>query len=196
MLIKNPILILTGASGSGKTTIADYVVNKYGFAKAKTCTTRLPRAEENEHAYYFMTKNDFEQKINNGDMVEYAQIFGHYYGSQIAAFDEEIKMVVALNHSGSETLKTLYPDRVIRVMMRISREKMIERIMKRSKITHLDMMHRLDEFEILNNMSQSTIHNSFDYVVNANDSIASVTARFDQIVGLFNATSLPVSASV
>ena len=187
MLGKNPIIVLTGASGSGKTTVTNYLVEKYNFKRAKTCTTRAPRTEENEDSYYFMTTEEFEEKINEGQMVEYVQIFGNYYGSQVSTFEAEESLVVSLNHTGTQSLKNIYPDRVLRVLMKVSLDNMIERITKRSKIRHIELIHRLDEFEILNRMSQETICNNFDYIVNTNDSLSVVISRFDQIIGLIAA---------
>ena len=172
----------TGASGSGKTTLTEYIVNRYGFKRAKTCTTRLPRSEETLDAYNFMDKSEFEQR--KSEMVEYTELFGHYYGSQISSFEVGQKLIVTLNHTGSRALQDIHPNRAIPIMMRVSQTNMIKRITQRSQVSDSELASRLNEFEVLNSMSAHEIADTFKYVVDANQSLESVAQQFDEIMRL------------
>ena len=77
------IIIFCGPSGAGKTTIMRRFCEKYGdiYAKCISCTTRQKReGEEDKLDYYFLDKNEFEDKISKGEFVEYNTFDGEYYG--------------------------------------------------------------------------------------------------------------------
>ena len=75
------IITVSGISGSGKTTIVENTVENYAdiYHKVVTTTTRKPRNGEVDGVdYFFMEKNDFEQKIKNGDFLESELISGNF----------------------------------------------------------------------------------------------------------------------
>lgn len=83
---KFQILVLSGPSGSGKTTIVDRLVaeSPIPLIKAISATTRPQRkGEVNGVAYYFLTKDEFEQRRVQGDFLETAEVFGagYWYGT-------------------------------------------------------------------------------------------------------------------
>ena len=76
------MIVLAGASASGKTEVAKCLAKKYGITKIITTTTRDKRdGEVDKRDYFFVSKERFEEKIKNGDFVEYTIFNGHYYGS-------------------------------------------------------------------------------------------------------------------
>lgn len=82
-MLKLP-LVLVGPSGSGKTTLANYLLHKYpkDFTFSVSCTTRPIRNKESEgKSYYFLTKDDFQGKINRNEFVEWAEVHGNLYGT-------------------------------------------------------------------------------------------------------------------
>ena len=76
------IVILLGGTCSGKTEFA-LALKKYGFEKVITNTTRARRVDDNENSYHFLTRDEFMQKIENGEMLEYAEYNGNLYGTSI-----------------------------------------------------------------------------------------------------------------
>ena len=65
------MLILVGASASGKTEVANYLIEHYGLKKMVTYTTRKPRElEENGVAYHFVSLEEFEEILDNGEFIE------------------------------------------------------------------------------------------------------------------------------
>ena len=172
---KSLILILTGPSGSGKTTLSKYLVNKYNFVKPKTYTTRGPRSEENLDSYSFITKNEFITKINQGKMAEYVENCNNYYGSSVESFNLDKNIVISLDHRGAYSIRNMYPHRSIIVMLKISKEVMIDRINKRSVISDEQIKHRIKELE-------HGYNGTYDYIMEANANIEEVTRKIDEIL--------------
>lgn len=79
-----PILIITGPSGTGKTTLANMLVERLPFLqKVITTTTRSPRANEiNGKDYYFISQKQFEDNIAHEQMVEWARFSNSFYGTE------------------------------------------------------------------------------------------------------------------
>ncbi len=78
------IIIITAPSGAGKTSITHFLLNKYDqLAFSVSATTRPPRQEErNGEDYYFLTPEDFRQKIRNNEFAEWEMVYeGKYYGT-------------------------------------------------------------------------------------------------------------------
>lgn len=76
------MIVLAGASASGKTEVAKLLDKKYGVKKIITTTTRdMRHGEQNKVDYFFVTKEEFEEKIKRGDFVEYTLFNGNLYGS-------------------------------------------------------------------------------------------------------------------
>ena len=80
---KGILFILSGPSGSGKGTILSRVLEKHPEIKLSvSMTTRKIRPTETpDVSYYFVTKEEFESSIKNGELLEYATFDGEYYGT-------------------------------------------------------------------------------------------------------------------
>jgi len=79
----NPLLILISApSGGGKTTLVRQLLRaRRSMVRAVTCTTRLPRAgEKNGVDYYFLKADDFLRRVQAGNFLEHATVYGNSYG--------------------------------------------------------------------------------------------------------------------
>lgn len=96
---KGAILILSGPSGCGKSTLLKEVykdIDDYYFSISTT--TRAPRVgETNGVDYFFVTKEEFEKDIENGDFLEYAKVHDNYYGTSLKPINnalEDGKLVI------------------------------------------------------------------------------------------------------
>ena len=91
------MLVISGASASGKTEIANIIAKKHGFSRVITVTTREKRVGERDGVdYFFVTKDEFKKMIEEDKLVEYTIYNGNYYGSrkdQIA--DDHILVIEA-----------------------------------------------------------------------------------------------------
>lgn len=81
---KGKLIILSGPSGCGKGTMVAEILKHDAFALSVSATTRSPRPGEIDGVHYhFLTKKAFEQRIAAGEMLEYAQYCGNYYGTPL-----------------------------------------------------------------------------------------------------------------
>ena len=81
--MKSGVFIISAPSGSGKTTLVDRLLKEVpGFVFSVSYTTRPPRGQEqNGREYYFVTKLEFEAMIGRQGLLEWAVVFGNYYGT-------------------------------------------------------------------------------------------------------------------
>ena len=108
---KGAILIISGPSGCGKSTLLKEVykdIEDYYFSISTT--TRAPRiGEVNGVDYFFVTKEEFEKDINNGDFLEYAQVHDNYYGTSLKpinkALDESKLVIFDIDVQGHEIVR-------------------------------------------------------------------------------------------
>lgn len=105
------IIVLLGASGSGKSTIENELATHYGFEKIISYTTRPPRiGEEDGKDYYFTGNNDFTTMINTGVLAEYDEYSqGRLYGTLKSDYTEGNKVVI-LTPDGLRSLRQNCPN--------------------------------------------------------------------------------------
>ena len=109
---KGAILIISGPSGCGKSTLLKEVykdIDDYYFSISTT--TRAPReGEVNGVDYFFVTKEEFEKDINNGDFLEYAKVHDNYYGTSLKpinrALNESKLVIFDIDVQGHEIVRT------------------------------------------------------------------------------------------
>ena len=89
---KGLLIVVSGPSGTGKGTVCSELLSQaQDLAYSISATTRQPRAGEVEGKnYYFMDKADFEKKIAEGGFLEYANVYGNYYGTPLAKIEERL----------------------------------------------------------------------------------------------------------
>lgn len=87
------IFIVSAPAGTGKTTLVERLVNEFPCVKTSVSyTTRKPRPGEIEGVHYhFVTKEVFERKIADNDFLEYAMLYGNYYGTSRSWVSEKLK---------------------------------------------------------------------------------------------------------
>lgn len=76
------LIIISGPSGVGKTTVCDGLAGLPGLRRVVTCTTREPRdSEVNGRHYHFLSKGEFQEGISKNRFLEHAVVHGHLYGT-------------------------------------------------------------------------------------------------------------------
>ena len=117
------LFIVSGASGTGKTTLCKLLVAEHPKCKISVSfTTRKPRDyESNGVHYHFIDREVFEEKIKNEDFLEWAEVFGNYYGTckkQIDSFlNEGFTPVFDIDRQGAVSLKKAYGDDALLVFL-------------------------------------------------------------------------------
>jgi len=123
------LYIISAPSGSGKSTLVNElrsIVPNLDFSISYT--TRPPRgSEQNGREYYFVTRPEFERMIVEDKFLEYAEVFGHYYGTA-CRFLEEAKangrdLLLDIDVQGAEQVRRKVPDAVSIFVMPPNRER-------------------------------------------------------------------------
>jgi len=85
-LPKGLCFVLSAPAGTGKTTLVRMLSQEFPcVCESISCTTRPPRpGEVNGKDYHFLSKEEFEEKIRQGDFLEHAEVFGYHYGTSRA----------------------------------------------------------------------------------------------------------------
>lgn len=134
---KPTLFILTGPSGVGKATVSQGVfLRTTGIAKVVTYTTRHLRPGEDNHVtYHFISKEEFERKIRDGELFEWEKVYGdEYYGSPKDPFEHVPQGYDALLEIGVEGMKKYrdaFPDAVTVFLAPPSMDSILDRIAKR-----------------------------------------------------------------
>ena len=127
------IIVLLGASGSGKSTIENELATHHGFEKIISYTTRQPRTGEiNGKDYYFTENNTFAAMINTGVLAEYDEYSqGRLYGTLKTDYADGDKVVV-LTPNGLRQLKQNCPnDNILTVLVNASLGTRVKRYIDR-----------------------------------------------------------------
>ena len=122
-MLKSRIIIISSASGGGKTTLINRLLEKENSIKlAVTATSRLPReGEVNGIHYHFFSKDKFKNMIDNGEFAEHAHVHGNYYGVPMESLNGPLRenksvilnidvqgMKTILEKSGKENVVTIF----------------------------------------------------------------------------------------
>jgi guanylate kinase len=116
---KPMLVVLSSPSGGGKTVIAKILLKRHPeFRRSISFTTREKRKGEKEGIdYYFVNRKDFQKKIKKCQFVEWASVFGNYYGTpkkNIQKAEGKIEVLfLVLDVQGGLALKRKYPDSVL-----------------------------------------------------------------------------------
>ncbi len=110
------LIVFSAPSGTGKSTIAKMVLQReHNISFSVSATTRQKRPGEQEGVnYYFLTKEDFEEKIRQGGFIEHEFFFGNHYGTLLEKtreiIDRGTHLLLDLDVKGALNLKRLFPD--------------------------------------------------------------------------------------
>ena len=129
---KEQLFIYTGPDGSGRKTIAKMVATTFDMETVLSYTTRSPRHyEKNGEDYYFVTEEQFKRMELNDEFLESVEIDGFHYGIRendiIKAFESHNLVYLTLNPEGTEKLKKMYGERVMRFFIYADRDTVIRR---------------------------------------------------------------------
>lgn len=115
------ITVLLGMSGAGKSTVEEAIIERHGsrIERIISDTTREKRDYEIDGFHYnFLSKEEFEQEIEDGNYIEYAVFNGWYYGINSTNIDLENRDYICVtNPKGYYALKNIYRDKVIGIML-------------------------------------------------------------------------------
>lgn len=162
---KGLLFVVSGPSGAGKGTICKKLVEKIDIDLSVSMTTRQPRTGETEgHNYYFVSEEEFVRTINRGGFLEYAKVYGNYYGTPKEAVMEKLKadrdVVLEIDIQGALQIKETYPKGVFIFILPPSMMELRRRITGRGSETEDDINLRLGE-----TLKEVSYIHKYDYCV-------------------------------
>ncbi|MHC4288683.1 MAG: guanylate kinase [Planctomycetota bacterium] len=112
---KKKLVIISGPSGVGKSTICKQVVEKLDAFLSVSATTRVQSdTEQQGREYHFLPKAEFETKIQNDAFLEYAEVFGNYYGTPKEPVDQALAqgriVILEIDVQGALRVKKIRPE--------------------------------------------------------------------------------------
>jgi len=180
------LYIISAPSGSGKTTLVNEL-RQYvpSLEFSISFTTRSPRGSEQDgREYHFITRGEFEAMIERGEFLEYAQVFGNYYGTTKSvlqqARDRGNDVLLDIDVQGERQVKRKMPDSVSIFVLPPSRAELESRLRKRSQSENVHaeevIRRRLDT-------ARREIENypNYDYIL-INDRLEQSVDRLQAIV--------------
>ncbi len=137
------VFIISAPSGSGKTTLTNELLRQVpDLLFSISYTTRKPRGSEmHGREYFFISRQQFEEMIRRGEFLEYAEVFGHCYGTA-GRFLEEARaeakdLLLDIDVQGAAQVKRALPGSVSIFILPPSREVLEKRLRDRSQAEHV-----------------------------------------------------------
>ena len=166
------IFVISAPSGTGKTSLIQKVLDEKLASKTKlgvSCTTREKRKNEEEGvAYFFLDKDEFIRKIDEGNFLEYAKVFGNLYGTPkdwvVSTISQGFDVILELDVQGAIQVKNAYPDAKTIFIIPPSYEDLNNRLVNRSQDNEKTIQKRLSEAK-----QEILAGKDFDYLLTNDD---------------------------
>ncbi len=178
---KGILVVLSGPSGTGKGTICKSFLDKNKDVKLSvSCTTRTPRDGEVHGVNYFFTeKEKFEDMIKKDEFLEYANVYGNYYGTPKAYVDDMLNkgydVILEIDTQGALNVKEKFEDGVYIFIMPPSLKELENRIVGRGSETEETLKKRLGaatgEIKLAEKYNYAVINDTIDEAVKKIESI-------------------------
>ena len=160
------VFIISAPSGSGKSTLVKRLLETIpGLMFSVSYTTRAPRGnEKNGENYHFVPREDFEAMIGRGEFLEWAQVFGNYYGTHQGILEKAQEagrdLVLDIDVQGARQLKDRIPEAVTIFILAPSRKVLEDRLRARSEDREDVIERRLREAAV-----EIQKYKDYDYVL-------------------------------
>lgn len=167
---KGILFVVSGPAGSGKGTVVKQIVNEHSDVKLSvSATTRLPReGEEHGVSYYFISKEEFENRIAGNEMLEYNHFTGNgnYYGTPKKEVEEALNqgkdIILEIDVNGAMNVKKIFPESVTIMLTPPNKEELERRLVSRNTESDEEIKRRLEtaktEIEYLPKYDYSVIN--------------------------------------
>ena len=171
---KGILTVVSGFSGAGKGTLMKELVKKYGYSLSISATTREPRAGElNGREYFFLTKEEFEKMIEEGQLIEWAKYVDNYYGTPKAYVEEKLAegkdVILEIEIQGALQVKKVFPDALLVFVTPPSAKELKERLIGRNTedigTINKRMKRAIEESEFMSQYEYIAVNDQLDVCV-------------------------------
>lgn len=180
---RGSLIIISGTTCAGKGTIIKRLLeNNPNMELCISYTSRPMRGQEVDGVdYYFVTQEEFEQKIENGDFLEYAEVhYGKYYGTPKKELEEKLAsgkdVILEIEVQGAAQVKEQFPETILIFILAPSMEEVKRRIKSRGVENNEQIVKRFEKaYREINEI------NKYNYVV-VNDILEDAVLKVESIL--------------
>ena len=162
---KGLMVVVSGPAGSGKGTVNGHLLKRDDFIYSVSATTRAPRPQEIDGVnYHFISKDEFLSRINSGDMLEYTEYCGNFYGTPLKEALEVLEsgknLILEIEVEGAHNVKAKYPEAILIMLLPPSFAVQEQRLRGRGTETEEKVLARLERTK-----EELSVAKDYDYVV-------------------------------
>lgn len=160
------LIVISGPSGVGKDAVLSEMKKRsLPFYYVVTVTTRPKRRGEKDGAdYHFVSESEFRQMVDRGELIEWAKVYGNYYGVPRRELREGLgqgkDVILKIDVQGAATIKQILPEAVFIFLLPPSIEELASRLMQRRGLSDSELSLRLSKAQ--EEMDKLSL---FDYVI-------------------------------
>lgn len=176
------LIVVSGASGTGKGTVCKKLLSELpNVHYSISATTRQPRqGEVDGREYYFISEDEFKRWIADGKFLEYAEVYGNFYGTPLTKIEERLNrgedVLLEIDVQGALNVKRKCPDGVYIFLLPPSLDELKCRIEGRGSETPDSLKRRLQAA-----VAEIQIGREYDYAV-VNDTVDKAVAQIEAIL--------------
>lgn len=179
---RGSLIVISGPSGAGKGTIIKKYLDEHEDAwLSVSCTSRAQRPGDVPGvSYYFLTRDQFEEKIENNELLEYTEYNGNYYGTPKEHIEEKLKngidVLLEIEVQGALAVKELIPEALCIFIMPPSMKELRERLVGRGTDSKEKILGRFKTaYKEINEVT------NYNYVV-VNDEVENAVKKINAIL--------------
>ena len=176
------LIVISGPSGAGKDTIVENVIQRNdSIWLSVSATSRKPREGEQEGVnYYYLDREEFEKRIQEGYFLEYAEYANNYYGTPKEYMKEKIEkgmdVILVIEIQGAKKIKELIPEAIFIFIMPPSEKELLKRLSKRKTENKEKILERFNiAYKEINEVTK------YNYVV-VNDDLETAIEKVEAII--------------
>ena len=179
--MRNVLMVVSGPSGVGKGTLVKTLIKRRAdVVESVSCTTRPPReGEVDGREYFFLSKEEFLRRVDEGDFLEYDEHFGNYYGTPKSFVKETLKsksVIMEIDVVGGFLAKKEFPECLLLFVLPPSLEELKRRLKGRNTETEEEIEGRLARLEY-----ECSRKDEYDYIL-VNDDFERALKELSEII--------------